>query len=207
MSWLALVALAFTIWGRGVPVVVNLTDLPPAGVRCSRLVTFGAKSLTLYTQGLRLNLIPVTFREACAFIELHHRHNKPPRGMKFCIGVAEQGCLVGVVTAGRPVARSLDDGLTIEINRTCTDGTFNANSMLYGAAWRCAKAMGYTRAITYTQANEPGDSLRAVGWVYKESLEPRGSWAESSVKLAHMRDAVGSGGVARIRWEIKCGGY
>jgi hypothetical protein len=39
------------------------------------------------------------------------------------------------------VARHYDDGLTLEVNRTCTDGTRNANSMLYGAVWRAAKAM------------------------------------------------------------------
>jgi hypothetical protein len=56
-----------------------------------------------------------------------------------------------------------------------------------------------------------GTSLRAVGWVPAAELQPRGDWAESSVKDRALRDpAQGSliaderaktGGVARIRWE------
>lgn len=149
-----------------------------------------------------LAVCPVTFREACAFVAEHHRHNKPPRGHKFSIGARAGDVLVGVAMAGRPVARHFDDGLTLEVNRTCTDGTPNANSLLYGAVWRAAKAMGYRRCITYTQADETGASLRAVGWVRVKELEPRKSWAESSVALRGIRDAVGNGGVARVLWSI-----
>ena len=150
-----------------------------------------------------LAVCPVTFREACSFVAEHHRHNKPPRGHKFSIGARADGVLVGVAMAGRPVARHFDDGMTLEINRTCTDGTPNANSLLYGAVWRAAKAMGYRRCITYTQADEIGASLRAVGWVRVKELEPRKSWAESSVALKGLRDEVGNGGVARVLWEIR----
>jgi hypothetical protein len=101
------------------------------------------------------------------------------------------------------VARHYDDGKTLEVNRTCTDGTRNANSMLYGAVWRAARAMGYVRCITYTQHDESGASLRAAGWVKVKSLDARKSWAESSVKLADKRDQVGAGGVARTLWEIR----
>jgi tRNA A37 N6-isopentenylltransferase MiaA len=111
-----------------------------------------------------LEIVPVTFRQAQAFIARHHRHHKPPRGMKFCLGIAAGDELVGVATVGRPVARAYDDGYTLEVNRTCTDGTPNANSMLYGASWRAAKALGYRRLITYTQEGETGASLRAAGW-------------------------------------------
>lgn len=37
-------------------------------------------------------------------------------------------------------------------------------SMLYGAAWRATKAMGYRKLITYTLPEEGGASLRAAGW-------------------------------------------
>lgn len=150
--------------------------------------------------GLRLR--PVSLREACAFILQHHRHNRPPRGWKFGVGVELAGVLVGVATAGRPVARALDDGFTLEVNRTCTDGTRNANSLLYGAIWRAAKALGYVRCITYTQADELGASLKAVGWTREKELAPRGSWAESSVALRSSRHPEGNGNVARVRWAI-----
>ena len=150
---------------------------------------------------MSLEIVPVTFREACRFIAAHHRHHKPPRGMKFCLGIAADGELVGVATVGRPVARHLDDGRTLEVNRTATDGTRNSNSMLYGAAWRAAKAMGYRRLITYTQAGESGASLRAAGYQVIAELNPRGSWSESSVKLRHLRSDEGTGGVQRTLWE------
>ena len=150
-----------------------------------------------------MKIIPITLTVAKAFISDHHRHNNPPVGWKFGVGIENNGVLVGVATAGRPVARHFDDGLTLEVNRTCTDGTPNANSMLYGAVWKAAKAMGYMRVITYTQADESGASLKAAGWIKVKELAPRGSWAESSVKRRAGCDPVGNGGVARVLWEIR----
>ncbi len=125
---------------------------------------------------MSLHLVPVRFREATAFVAAHHRHHRPPRGHVFSVGVADDGVLVGVAMVGRPVARHFDDGLTLEVNRTATDQTPNANSMLYGACWRAAKALGYGRLITYTQAGETGSSLRAAGWVVVAELPARRGW-------------------------------
>jgi hypothetical protein len=148
-----------------------------------------------------LALAPVSLREANTFVVKHHRHHKPARGHKFSIGVAADGVLVGVAIVGRPIARALDDGQTLEVNRTCTDGTKNVNSMLYGAAWRATKALGYSRLVTYTQAGESGASLRGAGWRVVAHRRARSSWAESSVKLRGIRDIVGNGGVERTLWE------
>lgn len=151
----------------------------------------------------RLEIVPVTLAQAKEFVRSLHRHHKPPVGWKFGVGVNDEaGQLRGVAMAGRPVARALDDGRSIEVNRTCTDGAANANSALYGAVWRAAKALGYLRAYTYTQAGESGASLRAAGWLVDAHLAARGSWAESSVALRAAKDPVGSGGVDRIRWRI-----
>lgn len=111
-----------------------------------------------------LSLIPVSLKEANAFVAAYHRHHKPTRGHKFSVGCAVAGQLVGVAIVGRPVSRYLDDGLTLEVNRLCTTGEPNVCSMLYGAAARAAKAMGYRKIITYTLDSEPGASLRAAGW-------------------------------------------
>lgn len=97
-----------------------------------------------------LNLQPITFEEACEFVRRHHRHHVPPQGHKFSIAVNDGEKVVGVIIVGRPVARHLDDGWTLEVTRCCTDGTRNACSMLYGAARRTAWALGYRRLITYT---------------------------------------------------------
>lgn len=111
-----------------------------------------------------LNLQPITFREACAFIERHHRHHAPPQGFIFGLAVNDGEKVVGVATVGRPVARRLQDGYTAEVTRLCTTGEKNAASMLYAAAWRAARAMGYRRLITYTLASETGVSIKAAGW-------------------------------------------
>jgi hypothetical protein len=111
-----------------------------------------------------VKVTPIALDEANAFVSLHHRHHKPVPGCKFSIAVSEGDVVHGVVIVGRPVARMLDDGWTLEVNRCCTDGSRNACSMLYGAAWRAAKALGYTRLITYTLPEEGGASLKASGW-------------------------------------------
>jgi hypothetical protein len=114
---------------------------------------------------MNLTLQPITREEAHTFIDDHHRHHCSPLGEKFCIGLNDGERVVGVVTVGRPVARHYDDGYTAEVTRCCVlEGVPNGCSMLYGAGWRAAKAMGYTRLITYTLASESGTSLRASGF-------------------------------------------
>ena len=147
-----------------------------------------------------MNIRPVSLKTAQAFVREHHRHNKPPVGHKFSVGLFNGECLLGVAMAGRPVARMLDDGVTLEVTRTCTDGTRNANSMLYGAIVRAAIALGYARCVTYTQRDESGASLRGAGWTPVQTLAPRAGWDT----LSRPRQDIGSGDVARIRWERVC---
>lgn len=112
-----------------------------------------------------LAVTPIDFAEANAFVAEHHRHHKPLPGCKFSIAVSDNdGKVRGVAMVGRPIARMLDDGWTLEVNRVATDGARNACSMLYGAAWRAARALGYRKLITYTLPEEGGASLRAAGW-------------------------------------------
>ena len=123
-----------------------------------------------------LTLQPVSFVEACQFVTLHHRHHKPPQGHKFSIGVNDGEKVVGVIMVGRPVARGFDNGWTAEVTRCCTDGTPHVASMLYAAAWRVVRAMGYTRLVTYTLEEERGTSLVAAG--YKVVGQTKGgSWS------------------------------
>lgn len=148
-----------------------------------------------------MRIVPITLKAAQEFVKEHHRHNKPPVGHKFSVGLeTDWGLLIGVACAGRPVARMFDNGLTLEVNRTCTLGDKNANSMLYGSVWRAAKAMGYRRCITYTQHDESGASLRAVGWIRVKELPPNKGWNMPG----RFRSDIGSAGVARTLWEIRC---
>jgi hypothetical protein len=145
-----------------------------------------------------LHLVPVNFETARGFVQMWHRHHTAPVGHKYSIGVADDdGVLHGVVIVGRPVARHLDDGLTLEVTRSATDGTVHANSMLYAAAWRAAKALGYGRLVTYTQAGESGASPRAAGWRVLAERPPRNGWTTPS----RPREDRGTGGIPRTLWE------
>lgn len=145
-----------------------------------------------------LRIIPVSFREACDFVSEMHRHHKPPVGHKFSLGVSADGKLAGVAIVGRPVSRVLDArGDSLEVIRTVTDGTPNANSMLYAAARKAAFAIGYTRLITYTQEGESGASLRGAGFRIIAERPARGGWdAPSRPRLPSQNDHV-----TRLLWE------
>jgi hypothetical protein len=126
---------------------------------------------------MALQVVPISLKEANTLVQHWHRHHKPLAQSKFCIGVAEyDGRLCGAAIVGRPVARLLDDGVSLEVNRCVTDGTPNACSLLYGAVARAAKALGYLRCWTYTRANEPGASLRGAGWVLDDPAIRARSW-------------------------------
>ncbi len=142
-----------------------------------------------------LELVPVSLAEANTFVRQHHRHHGSVPGAKFCIGVSASGAIVGVAIVGRRVARMLDDGWTLEVNRTCTDGTKNANSMLYGACRRAAFALGYRRLITYTLPVEQGCSLVASGWKCLGSAGG-GRWSRPSRPRIDLHPTP-----QKIRWE------
>lgn len=146
----------------------------------------------------QLRLVPCNWAVAAAFVDTWHRHHRAPVGYKYAIGAAQGPDLVGVAIVGRPVARHLDDGYTLEVTRTAVrPGAPNANSLLYGAAWRAAKALGYRRLVTYTQEGEPGVSLRGAGWHAVAQLRPRPGW---DTPTRH-RASTGHDQRARTRWE------
>jgi hypothetical protein len=145
---------------------------------------------------MNLQVIPITIEEANEFIRRFHRHHKPPQGYKFAIGVAN-GELVGVAIIGRPIARHNDDGWTLEVTRTCTDGTKNANSMLYGAAWRAARALGYRRMITYTLPEESGVSLRGAGFRLIGKTKDHENWSRKGRPRIDLHPEV------KNRWELE----
>ena len=114
-----------------------------------------------------MTIVPISLKTANEFVTEKHRHHKACRGCKFCLGLTENGNLIGVAICGRPVSRHLDNGLTLEINRLCTDGTYNACSKLYAACVRVAKAMGYNKVITYILESENGARLKASNVDYE----------------------------------------
>lgn len=168
---------------------------------------------------MSLRIVPVRFEDACGFVEMWHRHHQPPVGHKFSIGVADgDDRLVGVAIVGRPVARHFDDGMTLEVTRSATDGTRNANSKLYSQAWDIAQKMGYHRLVTYNhtpvegptcgepcdhasciaiRVGESGSSLKAAGWRIVHHRKPRPGWNVPS----RPRELRGTEGIPRTLWE------
>lgn len=143
-----------------------------------------------------MRVTPLTLTEAKDFVTRVHRHHDAPVGGLFAIGAEQDGEIVGCVVVGRPVARMLADGYTCEVTRLATDGTRNACSMLYRAAWRAARAMGYRRLVTYTLPEEGGSSLRAAGFRLIGQAGG-GSWSrEGRPRVDHhpMQE--------KLRWEV-----
>lgn len=143
-----------------------------------------------------LQIVPIDFAEANAFVRQFHRHHQPMPGCKFSVAVSDGEKIVGVAMVGRPVARMLDDGWTLEVNRCCTDGTKNACSILYAASWRAARAMGWRKLITYILDSEPGTSLTAAGWKCVGKAGG-GSWSVPSRPRVDKHPTQG-----KLKWEI-----
>lgn len=144
----------------------------------------------------RMVVVPLPLDEANHYVGEHHRHSNPVVGHKFSLGAALGGEIVGVAIVGRPVARRLDNGMTLEVLRNCSLGERNVCSFLYGAAWRAARALGYTKLVTYTLKTEPGSSLRGAGWSVVAEV-PKASWnceARPRVDKHPLQE--------RLRWEI-----
>ena len=124
-----------------------------------------------------MKIIPISLKEANEFVKRYHRHNKPVVTHKVSIGLEQNGELVGVGIAGRPISRILDDGRTLELRRVCVkDGFQNACSKLMARLKRIGQLLGYTRIITYTLQKESGASLRAIGG-RPVARKPSSSWA------------------------------
>lgn len=146
---------------------------------------------------MSLFLVRVDWQTVRSFCRSWHRHHPtPPPGHLFHCACADNGLLVGVAIVGRPVARAFDDGLTVEVARTVTDGHRNANSMLYGAVARVAFGLGFERVITYTEEGESGASLRAAGYRVVAGRPARGGWSAPSRPRDPGRDHI-----PRTLWE------
>lgn len=168
--------------------------------RLRRVVDNGAGSLVL---DWNLELVPIAWAEAKAFVARHHRHCRPPAGWRYGAGIMNGGILVGVICVGRPVARALNHTKIVEVNRLCIREdvpaalVWNACSMAYGWAAREAKRRGFETILTYTLESEPGVTLRAAGW------RPAGAVRASSRgwdRGARSRDASKTPNVAKVRW-------
>ena len=144
--------------------------------------------------------MPVTLTEASEFVGNFHRHNKPPVGGLFACGASDGARLVGVGIVGRPIARHMQDGATVEVTRCCVvdDAPKGACSAIYAALWRAARALGWRRLITYTLQSESGASLRGAGW--KVVAEIAGATGAGWTNRPG-REWQSVTGQAKLRWE------
>lgn len=148
----------------------------------------------------RLFVVQVDINVANEFVRRYHRHNKPVPGSKVNLGIVDEtGLLRGVAIIGRPVARMIDDGWTLEVNRVATDGCANGCSALYGAARRIVFELGYRRLVTYTLVDESGASMRGSGW--KKVSEMRVNKGKGWQTRERKDQAIY--GIAKWRWEAE----
>jgi hypothetical protein len=126
-----------------------------------------------------MKVVPLDLRDLNALVDSLHRHHKPVQGHRFSIGIECGGKLVGGASVGRPTARMTDHRKVLEVTRLVTDGTKNACSMLYSAAARVGKELGYERIQTFILDNESGVSLKASGWVF-DGVSSGGDWTRAS---------------------------
>lgn len=132
---------------------------------------------------MKYSIRPLTQRQAKAFVDEHHRHNKAPRGDVIRVG--------------------LNAGDEEEITRLCIlDDHRNGCSQMYGALRRAAKALGYHRLYTYTLATEPGSSLKASGWTKDADLQATQGWARTE----RDREPLLTDETSKVRWTIQLAG-
>lgn len=146
----------------------------------------------------KFRILPLSLAEANAFITHSHRHHGPAVGHKFSIGIeTSDNSIHGVAIVSRPVARMLDDGLTLEVVRVATDGIKDGCSALYGACRRACFALGYKKLITYILQSENGTSLKAAGWRCLGEAGG-GSWSRPSRARVDTHPLQG-----KIRYEVE----
>ena len=133
------------------------------------------------------------------------RLSRAKRTSTGCVSVRSGTEIVGVALVGWPSQEQTTDEMDhLRVLRVAVkEGYPNACSMLYGAAWRAARAMGVTSMDTHTHLDEHATSLKASGWIdggltaggehsrvnrpRKAAIDPlpkRRWWAPGSVKAA-----------------------
>lgn len=125
-----------------------------------------------------LAIAPCTVSQAMRYVKQWHRHLPELQGGLFAVRVLSGPDCVGVGVAGNPSRVQQGKG-HIVISRVATLGAENACSAIYGALCRAAKALGYSKAWTYTLPEEPGTSLRAAGFM-DMGLTDGGEWSRPS---------------------------
>ena len=145
-----------------------------------------------------MQIKPITLKAANDFILKYHRHNLPVAGCKFAISAVNNNVIIGVAICGRPINRNLDNGLTLEIYRVCTNNYKNANSFLYSRCKRLSQLFGYEKIITYTLQTESSSSLKAINAKQTALFKGR-QWKNHGDKIRKFQPVFS---LSKIRWEL-----
>ncbi len=146
---------------------------------------------------MSLKIFPLTLAQANQIVLETHRHHKPVVGHRFSIGVRDEyGVIHGAAIIGRPVGRENPQYEWAEVTRLVTNGKKNACSILYAAAARIAKEMGFERIQTFILEEETGVSLKAAGWEF-EQMSKGGDWNTPARKGRRTDQPQG----AKQRWK------
>lgn len=132
-----------------------------------------------------LTIKPISLKNANAYVMANHRHHGKVQGHKFSLSVWDGDRLCGVAIVGHPQSRRIDNESTLEVLRLCTDGTYNACSILYARCAKVGKDMGYEKIITYILESEQGTSLKASGWICEAENVGGTTWTGKREKERH----------------------
>jgi hypothetical protein len=98
---------------------------------------------------MSLRILPLSLKDAEAFLAKHDRHYKAPVEAICAIAVGEDqggaGAGRGAVIHGAAILGRREDG-DAELAHIYVDGTSQGYSLLYGACWRALKALGYAKS-------------------------------------------------------------
>jgi hypothetical protein len=111
-----------------------------------------------------LSIRPITLTAARAFAG-QYLPRPAPHAWRYGLSLHDGDRVVAVIFVGRPAARALDDGRTLQVSALVTDGTTSvASPKLLAAALDISRRMGYGRMVAYLDDDEPADAFRAAGW-------------------------------------------
>lgn len=123
---------------------------------------------------------------------------RSPCGGLFGVVISTRVATKAVAIVGRPVRPAPDDGFTLEVTRTRTDGCVAMEVVVYRAIWQLVRLCGYRRLITHTETGAIRRGLAGLSLVPVAAVPPR---AASHVPR-RLRVGRGVDGARRIRWEI-----
>lgn len=135
-------------------------------------------------------ITPVTLQQANHFAAKVCKEYSPVDEQVFSIGCAINGELIGAAIINYPTSLEYNDGLTLEVHRIYSTAGRSAYCMLYGAAARAAKAMGFCRIIASHPIGIPDSSLRAAGWKYVGPMEAKASFNDVQTLLCYERALI-----------------